>query len=327
MHFYQTQSHAIVLHNTQPAACSEKAVCMKTQEELYQKVRLTGCVKSNSQCGQQDLRGQDARSSWDPPSDSKSYEETSNNAVDFRIPGIPLSTVEQQDTTRENKVKKLIEKFENHQHKESFLQDFSQTQKINKFRKESQESRRAVARVYVCALLRIWCGAVYISSLVLCPFCVRGAAGRHGGGRNSPPNPKGVTPALPLSHSVDRVGCGVSSEARASLGVGSTTLSLSSARRWIHDPQPFQCTALDPRPSAFPVHGVGSTTLSVVKISRPINPTGIVGPLLPWSLWKRETKNCTCNQRATTQDDVTSMSSLAMVVSGGETAGDHQGDT
>ena len=88
-------------------------------------------LKANSQCG---LRSQDARSSWDPSSDSKSYWETWNNAVDHRIPGIPLSTVEQQ-----NKVKKLIEKFENHQHKESFLQDLSQTQKINKFSKESQD--------------------------------------------------------------------------------------------------------------------------------------------------------------------------------------------
>ena len=32
-------------------------------------------------------------------------------------------------------VKKLIEKFESHQHKESFLQDLSHTQKINKFSK------------------------------------------------------------------------------------------------------------------------------------------------------------------------------------------------
>ena len=47
--------------------------------------------------------------------------------------------LEQQDTTRENKVKKLIEKFENHKHEESFLQDWSQTQKINKFSKESQD--------------------------------------------------------------------------------------------------------------------------------------------------------------------------------------------
>ena len=50
-----------------------------------------------------------------------------------------LSTVEQQNTTRENKVKRLIEKFENHKHKESFIQDLRQTEKINKFSKESQD--------------------------------------------------------------------------------------------------------------------------------------------------------------------------------------------
>ena len=141
--FNQTRSHAVVLNST-PPACTVKAVCMNTQEELSQKFRLTPRLprvvfKSNSQCGQQDLRSRDARSSWDPPSGPKSYGETWNNAVDYRIPGIPRSTVEQQDTTRENMVKKLIEKFENHQHKKSFLQDLSQTQKIKKFSKESQE--------------------------------------------------------------------------------------------------------------------------------------------------------------------------------------------
>ena len=136
MQFYQTRSHAMVLCNTLPAICIEKALCVKTQEELYQKVRLTPrlprvVLKVNSHSGQQDLRSQDARSSWDPPNESKSYGETWNNAVDYRIPGIHLLTFEQQDTTRENNCKKLIEKFENNQHKESFLQDLSQTQKIN----------------------------------------------------------------------------------------------------------------------------------------------------------------------------------------------------
>ena len=95
--------------------------------------------RSNSQCGVQDLHGQEARSSWDQPSDSQSYGETWNSVVDYRILGIPLSTVEQRDATRENNVKKLIEKFEKHQHKESYLKDLSQTQKINKFSKGSQE--------------------------------------------------------------------------------------------------------------------------------------------------------------------------------------------
>ena len=94
---------SIVLYDTFPAVCIEKVVCMKTKDELHQKVRLTPRVprvvlKSNSQFGQQDPQRQDARSSWEPSSDSKSYRETWNNVVDNRIPGIPLSTVEQQDT-------------------------------------------------------------------------------------------------------------------------------------------------------------------------------------------------------------------------------------
>ena len=58
--------------------------------------------------------------------------------MDYRISGV-LSAVEQKNTTRENKMKKLIEKFENHQRKESFLQDLGGTQKIDKFSKESQD--------------------------------------------------------------------------------------------------------------------------------------------------------------------------------------------
>ena len=64
---------------------------------------------------------------------------TFNNTVDHRISGVPLSAVEPLNTIRENKVKRLIEKFQNHKHKESFIQDLSQTQKINKFSKESQD--------------------------------------------------------------------------------------------------------------------------------------------------------------------------------------------
>ena len=131
LQFYQTRSHAIVLYNTLPAVCIEKAVCMKTQEELYQKVRLSPRVprvvlKANSHSGQQHQRDQDARSSWDPPSESKSYRETWNNAVDYRIPGITPFDSRAADY-------KTPKQGQSHQHKESFLQDLSQTQKINKF--------------------------------------------------------------------------------------------------------------------------------------------------------------------------------------------------
>ena len=144
LQFYQTRSQAVVLYKTLPAACIEKAVCMKTQDELYQKVRSTPSVprvvlKSNSQYDLQHPQNQDARLSWEPSSDPKSYREICNNTVDHRISGVPLSAVEQQNTIRENKVKRLIEKFENHKHKESFIQDLRQLEKINKFSKKSQD--------------------------------------------------------------------------------------------------------------------------------------------------------------------------------------------
>ena len=101
-------------------------------QSTYQKVRLTPRVprvvlKSNSQFGQQGPQRQDTRSSWEPSSDSKSCGEICNNTVDHRISGVPLSAFEPQNTIRENHVKKLIEKFEDHKHKESFFQDLSQT--------------------------------------------------------------------------------------------------------------------------------------------------------------------------------------------------------
>ena len=72
-------------------------------------------------------------------SDAQSFWETGCKIVDYRIPGISLSTVQQQDEQRQHTVAKLIEKFESHQYKEQFLKDMSQTQKINRFSEASQK--------------------------------------------------------------------------------------------------------------------------------------------------------------------------------------------
>ena len=53
------------------------------------------------------------------------------NIVDCRVPDIPHSAVEQQDTNRRDTVKKLIQQFESHPNKESFLQDLNQTVKVH----------------------------------------------------------------------------------------------------------------------------------------------------------------------------------------------------
>ena len=109
LQYHQTRSHAVVLHNTLPAACIEKAVCMKTQDELHQKFRSTLGVlrvvlKSNSQHGLQDPQNQDARSSWEPSSDSKSTEKSATTPwiMEYRV---PVSAVEHQNKTERTKTR------------------------------------------------------------------------------------------------------------------------------------------------------------------------------------------------------------------------------
>ena len=66
---------------------------------------------------------QEARSSWETKSDAQSFRETGCNIVDYRVPNISISTVQQQDEQRQPTVAKLIEKFESHQYKEQSLKD------------------------------------------------------------------------------------------------------------------------------------------------------------------------------------------------------------
>ena len=86
LQIYQTRSHAIVLYSTLPAICIEKAVCMKTNEELYHKVyqspRLPRVIlKPNSQSGQQDQHEQEARN----PLTTKAYREVTGKPAALTI--------------------------------------------------------------------------------------------------------------------------------------------------------------------------------------------------------------------------------------------------
>ena len=108
--------------------CGENGM-HETKVELYQSPRLPRVIlKPNSRSGQQDQPDQEARKSSDHQSASGRFGETRSGNVDFRIPGIPHSTVQQQDTNRKDTVKQLIRQFENHPNKESFLQGFSGTE-------------------------------------------------------------------------------------------------------------------------------------------------------------------------------------------------------
>ena len=97
-------------------------------------------LKPNSQSGQQEQPDQEARKSSDHQSASeRSYGETRSGNVDYGIPGIPHSAVQRQDTSRRETVKKLIQQFENHPNKESFVQDLKKTEEIYTFIEKSKK--------------------------------------------------------------------------------------------------------------------------------------------------------------------------------------------
>ena len=139
----QTRSNAVMLYDTLPAEFIEKAICMKTKDQLYQResviLRPRVVLRANSQSGSQDLLVQEARSPWESQQDAQSYGETRSNTADYRTLGISISTVKLQDARRQNNVTKLSEMFEKHQHKEQFLKDMSQKQEINRLSEESQK--------------------------------------------------------------------------------------------------------------------------------------------------------------------------------------------
>ena len=92
---------------------------MKTGEELYCKVhqspRLPGvlhlCRTRNTVGRIYQLQIQEKSRDWE--SEEHKYREAcSSSRVDFRIPGIPHSTVEQVETNRKETVGRLIEQFE-----------------------------------------------------------------------------------------------------------------------------------------------------------------------------------------------------------------------
>ena len=140
LQFYQTRSHATVLYNTLPVTCIEKAVCMKTKEELYHKVcqspRLPRIVlKPNSQSGQQDQPDQDARKSSDHQSASGSYGKPAAATLTFEYQAY-LSTTTHESQRNGQKVDSAVRE---PPEQEFFLQDLNKTEEIDTFSEKSKK--------------------------------------------------------------------------------------------------------------------------------------------------------------------------------------------
>ena len=72
--------------------------------------------------------------------------------IDFNIPGLPHSTVKQLHGAN---VRKLIQKIENHPHRQALQRDLEQSQQFNPFSEESKELIHEVGNIELCELLDV----------------------------------------------------------------------------------------------------------------------------------------------------------------------------
>ena len=131
---------------------------MKSREELYNNVNQSprlprkAVLKPNLHHGRQDLSNLEARTSVDHQSReseehgetrSEEFEETRSGNIDFRLQGLPHSTVQKEDDVRREAVNKLIHQCEKHPNRESLMADLNMNQKFNLFSEKSKESIRS----------------------------------------------------------------------------------------------------------------------------------------------------------------------------------------
>ena len=85
------------------------------------------------------------------PDNSKEFiTEIQEEDIDFNIPGQPHSTVKQLHGAN---VRELIQKIENHPHRQALQRDLEQSQQFNPFSKESKELIHEVGNIELCELL------------------------------------------------------------------------------------------------------------------------------------------------------------------------------
>ena len=93
----------------------------------------------NFQHVQKDVHVSGSRKSDDREKDQHREACGSEYCIDFRIPGIPHSAVEQVETNRKEKVREPIEHFENYPNRNMLLKDFKKSEETNHFSRESKD--------------------------------------------------------------------------------------------------------------------------------------------------------------------------------------------
>ena len=128
--------------------------------KVYQPPRLPqrAVFKPNLQHGRQDSSnfeartsvGRESKESEETRCDGNScrgpeeFGETRSDNIDFRIQGLPHSTVRKRDDIRSETVKKLIRQFETHPNRESLMTELDKNQKFNPFNEKWRELIRSM---------------------------------------------------------------------------------------------------------------------------------------------------------------------------------------
>ena len=84
--------------------------------------------------------------------DNEFHRAINEEDIDFNIPGLPHSAVKQSHGTN---VQGLIQKIENHPHRQALQSDLQQRQQFNLFSKESKDMIRAAGNIELCELLDV----------------------------------------------------------------------------------------------------------------------------------------------------------------------------
>ena len=82
--------------------------------------------------------------------DNEAIRERIEEDMDFKIPGLPHSTVKQLQSAS---VRKLIQKIENHPNRHALQRDLQQSQSFNPFSQESKQMIHEVGNIELCELL------------------------------------------------------------------------------------------------------------------------------------------------------------------------------
>ena len=126
---------------------------IKAQNDLSGEIRVEQTHDRSGQTDKHNVERQDApevhREITTLNTDNELTRERLEEDMDFKIPGLPHSTVKQLHSAS---VRELTQKIENHPHRHALQRDLQQNQSFNPFSPESKQMIHEVGNIELCEL-------------------------------------------------------------------------------------------------------------------------------------------------------------------------------